>query len=52
MTFVEVRIKEPRERQMRIEFDCGVRIVVSNQEHLPLVVQLMEALRGAKGVRR
>jgi len=51
VTFIDIEIKDPRERQMRIEFDGGVRIVIGNQSHLPLVAQLMEILREAKEVR-
>lgn len=48
VTFVQVRIEQPHERQMRIEFDDRVSLVIARPDQIPLAVRLIEALRDGK----
>lgn len=43
--YVEVNLSDLTTRHLHIEFDHGVRIVVANEEQLPLAAQLIEYLR-------
>ena len=52
VTFVEIEIRHPSERQMRVEFGCGVRLVITDASQLALAVALIETLRAGKGVSR
>ncbi|MFN7342883.1 MAG: hypothetical protein ACK5TA_06085 [bacterium] len=52
MTFVEIEIRHPSERQMRVEFGCGVRLVITDASQLALAVALIETLRAGKEVFR
>lgn len=48
VTFVQVRIEQPHERQMRIEFDDRVSLVIARPDQIPLAARLIEALRDGK----
>ena len=50
MTFVEIEIRHPSERQMRVEFGCGVRLVITDASQLALAAALIGTLRAGKGV--
>jgi len=52
VTFVEIEIHHPSERQMRVEFGCGVRIVITDASQVALAASLIETLRAGKGVAR
>jgi hypothetical protein len=52
VTFVEIEIRHPSERQMRVEFGCGVRIVITDASQVALAAGLIETLRAGKGVSR
>lgn len=52
VTFVEIEIRHPSERQMRVEFGCGVRLVITDASQVALAVRLIETLRAGKGVAR
>lgn len=52
VTFVEIEIRHPSERQMRVEFGCGVRLVITDASQLALAASLIETLRAGKGVPR
>ena len=52
VTFVEIEIRHPSERQMRVEFGCGVRLVITDASQLALAASLIETLRAGKGVSR
>jgi hypothetical protein len=52
VTFVQVRIEQPHERQMRIEFDDRVSLVIARPDQIPLAARLIEALRDGKGAVR
>ena len=43
--YVEVSLADLTTRQLHVEFDHGIRIVVSNEDQLPLAAQLNEFLR-------
>ncbi len=43
--YVEVAFTELATRQLHIEFDHGIRIVVADAEQIPLAVGLIEQLR-------
>lgn len=52
VTFVEIEIRHPSERQMRVEFGCGVRLVITDASQVALAASLIETLRAGKGVAR
>ena len=52
VTFVEIEICHPSERQMRVEFGCGVRLVITDESQPALAASLIETLRAGKGVSR
>ena len=43
--YVEVSLADLTTRHLHIEFDHGIRIVVPNEDQLPLAAQLIEQLR-------
>ena len=49
--FIEIFIESPADRQMRIEFANGVRLVIARPEHIALAAQLIETLRAGKEAR-
>ena len=49
VTFVEIEIRHPSERHMRVEFGCGVRLVITDESQLALAASLIEILRAGKG---
>lgn len=50
LQFVEIEIKHRSDTQVRIEFACGVCIILASREQIPLVARLVEAIRRVKGV--
>lgn len=48
VTFVEIEITHRTERQMRVEFECGLRIVIAEDSQIPLAARLIESLRTGK----
>ncbi len=48
VTFVRIRIEHPHRRQMRVEFDRGVTLVITDAEQIPLAARLIETLRDGK----
>ena len=52
VTFVEIEIRHPSERQMRVEFGCGLRLLIADPSQIPLAAELIETLRAGKGVSR
>ena len=48
VTFVEIEIRHPSERQMRVEFACGLRLVITDPGQIPLAASLIETLRAGK----
>ncbi len=52
VTFVEIEIRHPSERQMRVGFGCGVRLVITDASQLALAASPIETLRAGKGVVR
>ena len=48
VNFIEIFIENPAERQMRIEFANGVRLIIAKPEHIPLAAELIETLRAGK----
>jgi len=48
VTFVRLLIEQPHERQMRVEFDRGVTLVITAADQIPLAVRLIETLRSEK----
>lgn len=52
VTFVEIEITHRTDRQMRVEFECGLRIVIADDSQIPLATRLIEKLRtGKEGLR-
>jgi hypothetical protein len=52
VTFVEVEIAQPTDTQMRVEFECGLRVVIADDSQIPLAARLIETLRAGKEVLR
>lgn len=52
VSFVQVRIEQPHERQMRVEFDDCVTLVIACADQIPLAALLINALRGGKEAAR
>jgi hypothetical protein len=49
VTFVEIEITHRTDTQMRIEFECGLRVVIADGSQIPLAARLIETLRAGKG---
>jgi hypothetical protein len=49
-TFVEVELRNPSDRQLRVEFACGLRLVITDASQVPLAASLIETLRAGKEV--
>lgn len=47
-TFVEIEIRHPSDRQLRLEFGCGLRLVITDERQIPLAAQLIANLRLGK----
>ena len=47
-----LEIVHPTDRQMRVEFECGLRIVIADHYQIPLAARLIETLRAGKGALR
>jgi hypothetical protein len=52
VTFVEIEISHHTDRQMRVEFDCGLRLVIADERQIPLAARLIDTLRAGKEVRK
>lgn len=52
VTFVEVEIARPADTRMRVEFECGLRVVIADDSQIPLAARLIETLRAGKEVLR
>jgi hypothetical protein len=50
LNFVEIEITHSTDTQMRIEFACGLRLVIASEEQIPLAARLVQTLRHVKGV--
>ena len=48
VTFVEIEISHRTDRQMRVEFECGLRVVIADDSQVPLAARLIETLRTGK----
>ncbi len=49
-TFIEVRLRQPSDRQLRVEFGCGLRLVITDVSQVPVAALLIETLRAGKEV--
>ena len=52
VTFIEIEITHRIDTQMRIEFECGLRVVIADESQIPLAARLIETLRAGKGARK
>jgi len=50
VNFIELFIESPADRQMRIEFANGVRLIIARPDHIPLAAELIETLRAGREV--
>jgi len=48
VTFVEIEITHRTDRQLRVEFECGLRVVIADDSQIPLAARLIETLRCGK----
>ena len=49
VTFIEIEITHRTDRQLRVEFDCGLCVVIADEFQIPLAARLIETLRAGKG---
>lgn len=47
-TFVEIEIHHSFDRQLRLEFGCGLRLVITDARQIPLAAELIKTLRPGK----
>ena len=52
VSFVQVRIEQPHQRQMRIEFENQISLVLTHADPIPLAARLIEFLRAGKEASR
>ncbi|MDA7880901.1 hypothetical protein N9A94_01180 [Akkermansiaceae bacterium] len=45
VSFIEVELRHPTDRQLRIEFNCGVRLVIADDSQFPLASKLIHFIR-------
>lgn len=50
VSFVEVELAHPSDRQLRIEFQSGVRLIIVNESQFPLAAKLIHFIRKAEEV--
>ncbi len=50
VTFVEIELRQASDRQMRVEFGCGLRLVITDASQVALAARFIEALRAGKEV--
>ena len=48
VTFIEIEISHRTDTQLRVEFDCGLCVVIADERQVPLAARLIETLRGGK----
>ena len=48
VTFVEIELRQVSDRQMRVEFGCGLRLVITDASQVALAASLIETLRAGK----
>jgi len=49
-TFIEVELAQPTDRQLRIEFNNGVRLAIAHDSQLPLAAKLIDLIRRSEEV--
>lgn len=50
VTFIEVELAHPADRQLRVEFNCGVRLIIADDSQLPLAAKLINLIRRSQEV--
>ena len=50
VSFVEVELAHPSDRQLRIEFQSGVRLIIADESQFPLAAKLIHFIRTAEDV--
>ena len=45
LTFVEIAVEHPIQKQMHVAFQCGTCVVISQRDQIPLAAELIEYLR-------
>ena len=50
VTFVEVELGRPSDHQLRIEFNCGVRLIIADDSQFPLAAKLIHFIRRSEEV--
>jgi len=48
VTFIKIEISHRTDTQLRVEFDCGLRVVIADERQVPLAARLIETLRAGK----
>lgn len=52
VSYIQVRIEQPHERQMRIQFGDCVTLAITRADQIPLTARLIEVLRDGKEAAR
>ena len=50
VSFIEVELTQPSDQQLRIEFQCGVRLIIADQSQFPLAADLIKFIRRSEEV--
>ena len=50
LSFVEVELARPSDRQLRIEFRSGVRLIIADESQFPLAAKLIHFIRRTEEV--
>ena len=50
VSFIEVELSQATDQQLRIEFECGVRLIIGDQSQFPLAADLIRFIRRSEEV--
>ena len=50
ISFVEIELGCPTDRQLRIEFQSGIRLIIADDSQLPLAAKLIHFIRRSEEV--
>jgi hypothetical protein len=50
VTFIEAELGHPSDRQLRIEFESGVRLIIADDSQFPLAAKLIHFIRRSEEV--
>ena len=50
VSFIEVELSQLTDQQLRIEFECGVWLIIADQSQFPLAADLIRFIRRSEEV--